>query len=129
MIGGYAKCFDKNRSDVMSFKVINKEVLKKYTKILEKISSLIGKEFDSDPVSGDNNKYINTKIKSYGDKINENFQGKEIPKENASYKCLSLIMIDSVIRVNKRCYSQALLGECIYEIKKNKSSSDNKSDK
>ena len=125
---GYAKCFDKNQSDVMSFKVINKEVLKKYTKIWEKISSLIGKEFDSEPVSGDNNKYINTKIKSYGDKINANFQGKEIPKENASYKSLSLSMIDSVIRVNKRYYSQALLGECKYEIKKNRSSSDNKSD-
>ena len=125
---GYAKCFGKNQSDVMSFKVINKEVLKKYTKIWEKISSLIGKEFDSEPVSGDNNKYINTKIKSYGDKINANFQGKEIPKENASYKSLSLTMIDSVIRVNKRYYSQALLGECKYEIKKNKSSSDNKSD-
>ena len=125
---GYAKCFDKNQSDVMSFKVINKEVLKKYTKIWEKISSLIGKEFDSEPVSGDNNKYINTKIKSYGDKINANFQGKEIPKENASYKSLSLTMIDSVIRVNKRYYSQALLGECKYEIKKNRSSSDNKSD-
>ena len=125
---GYAKCFDKNQSDVMSFKVINQEVLKKYTKIWEKISSLIGKEFDSEPVSGDNNKYINTKIKSYGDKINANFQGKEIPKENASYKSLSLTMIDSVIRVNKRYYSQALLGECKYEIKKNKNSSDNKSD-
>ena len=125
---GYAKCFDKNQSDVMSFKVINQEVLKKYTKIWEKISSLIGKEFASEPVSGDNNKYINTKIKSYGDKINANFQGKEIPKENASYKSLSLTMIDSVIRVNKRYYSQALLGECKYEIKKNKSSSDNKSD-
>ena len=125
---GYAKCFDKNQSDVMSFKVINQEVLKKYTKIWEKISSLIGKEFDSEPVSGDNNKYINTKIKSYGDKINANFQGKEIPKENASYKSLSLTMIDSVIRVNKRYYSQALLGECKYEIKKNRSSSDNKSD-
>ena len=125
---GYAKCFDKNQSDVMSFKVINQEVLKKYTKIWEKISSLIGKEFDSEPVSGDNNKYINTKIKSYGDKINANFQGKEIPKENASYKSLSLTMTDSVIRLNKRYYSQALLGECKYEIKKNKSSSDNKSD-
>ena len=78
---GYAKCFDKNRSDVMSFKVINKEVLKKYTKILEKISSLIGKEFDSDPVSGDNNKYINTKIKSYGDKINANFKVKRYQKK------------------------------------------------
>ena len=52
-------------------------------------------EFDSEPVYGDNEKYIKTKIKSYGDKVNTNFQGKKIPKENASYKCLSLIMLDA----------------------------------
>ena len=34
-------------------------------------------EFDSEPVYGDNDKYIKTKIKSYGDKINTNFQGKK----------------------------------------------------
>ena len=27
-------------------------------------------EFDSEPVYGDNNKYIKAKIKSYGDKVN-----------------------------------------------------------
>ena len=40
--------------------------------------------------------------------------------ENPSYKCLSLIMLDSVIRVNEHYYSQTLLEECKYEIKKNK---------
>ena len=30
-----------------------------------------------------------TKIKMYEDKANTNFQGKEVPKENASYDCLS----------------------------------------
>ena len=49
-----------------------------------------------------------------------NFQVKKVPKENASYKCLSMIMLDSVIRVNKKYYSQTLLEECKYEIKKNK---------
>ena len=47
-------------------------------------------EFDSDPVYGDNNKYIKTKIKLYEDRVNTNFQVKKVPKENASYKCLSL---------------------------------------
>ena len=37
------------------------------------------------------NKYIKAKIKSYGDKINTNFRGKLIPKENASCKCLFVI--------------------------------------
>ena len=41
-------------------------------------------KIDSDPVYGDNGKYIKTKIKLYGDKINANFQGQKIPKENAS---------------------------------------------
>ena len=35
-------------------------------------------------------------------------------------KCLSLIMLDSVIRVNKKYYPKSLLEECKYKIKKNK---------
>ena len=56
-----------------------------------------------------NDKYIKAKIKSYGGKINTNFQDKRIPKENASYKCLSLIMLDSVIRVNKKYLNEPFL--------------------
>ena len=43
-----------------------------------------------------------------------------MPKENASYKCLSLIMLDYVNRVNKKYYPQTLLEECKYVIRKNK---------
>ena len=56
----------------------------------------------------------------YGFRVNTNFQGKKMPKENASYKCMSLIMLDSVIRVNKKYYRQTLLEECKYVIRKNK---------
>ena len=52
--------------------------------------------------------------------MNTNFQGKKVPKENASYKCLSLIMLDSAISVNKKYYPQTLLEECKYVIKTNK---------
>ena len=75
-------------------------------------------KFESEPVYGDNHKYIKTKIKIYEDKVNTNFQGKKVPRENASYKCLSLIMLDSVIRVSKRHYPQTLLEECKHEIKR-----------
>ena len=67
-------------------------------------------EFDSEPVYGDNGKNTKAKVKSYGNKINTNFQGKKIPKDNASYKCLSLIILDSVIRVNKRALSSNTIG-------------------
>ena len=75
---------------------------------MEKVKTLMNIELDSEPVYGDNGKYIKTKIKSYGDKVNTHFQGKKIPRENASYKCLSLIMLDSVIRVSKKYYPQTL---------------------
>ena len=44
----------------------------------------------------------------------------QIPKESASYNCLSLIMLDSVITANKRYYLQTLLEESKYEITRNK---------
>ena len=134
---GFIKHFDSNKT--MSFKVNDNRLLKKYTKIWEKVSSSMNIEFDCEPVYGDNDKYINTEIKSYSDKVNTNFRGKKVPKENASYKCLSLTMLDSVIRENKKYYPQTLLQECQYEMKINKmenllnddfeaSSSDNETD-
>ena len=56
----------------------------------------------------------------YGRRVNTNFQGKKVPKETASYKCLSLIMLDSVIIVNEKYNPQTLLEECKYVIRKNK---------
>ena len=85
-----------------------------------KISNLLSIKFDSEPVYGDNDKYIKTKIEMYEVRVNTNFQGKKVPKENASYKCVSLIIFDSVFRANKKYYPQTLLEKCIYDIKKNK---------
>ena len=115
---GYVNHFDSNKT--MSFKVSDNKLLKKYKKIWEKVGNLLNIEFDSEPVYGDVDKYRKTKIKTFGDKVNTNFQGQKVPKENASYKCISLIMLDSFIRVNKKYYPQTLLEECNYVIRKNK---------
>ena len=45
-------------------------------------------KFDSEPIYGDNDKYTKTKIKTYEDKINTNFQGKKIP-----WKCIIQMFI------------------------------------
>ena len=37
-----------------------------------------------------------------------------MPKEKAPCKCLSIIIIDSVIRANKKYYPRTLLEECKY---------------
>ena len=85
---GYVKHFDSNTK--MFFKVGDNKLLKKYNKIWGKINNLMNIEFDSDPVYGDNDRYIKTKIENYEDRVNTSFQGKKVPKENALYKCLSL---------------------------------------
>ena len=76
---GYVKCFDSNKT--MSFKVIDKKLLKKYAKIWERVDSLMNIELDSKPVYGDNDKYIKTKINSHGDKIKTHFQSKKYQKK------------------------------------------------
>ena len=47
-----------------------------------------------------------------------NFHNKEMPKEKAPCKCLSIIMLDSVIKAKKKYYPQTLLEECKYEQEK-----------
>ena len=71
---GYVKHFESNKT--MSFKVSDNKLLKKYNKIWERVGNLLNIEFDSEPVYGGVNKYIKTKIKMYGDRVNANFQGK-----------------------------------------------------
>ena len=75
--------------------------------------------FESKPVYGNHDKYIKTKIKIYAGSIIKNFH-KKMPKEKAPCKCLLIIMIDSVIRVNKKYYPQTLSEECKYIQKKTK---------
>ena len=47
-----------------------------------------------------------------------NFQRKKMPKEKAQCKCLSIIMVDSVIKAKKKYYSQTFSEECKYHQEK-----------
>ena len=109
---GYVKKFNEN--SIMSFRVKDKQLLKNYNRIWEKVEKLMKIDFESKPVYGDDDKYIKTKIKIYAGSIITNFHNKKMPKEKAPCKCLSIIMIDSVIKANKKYYLQPLLEECKY---------------
>ena len=88
----YAKHFESNKT--MNFKISDKKLLKKYTQIWKKSWKFIQYKI----WYSDNDKCIKTKINIYDGNVNTNIQGAEVPKENASYKCLPLIMLDSVVR-------------------------------
>ena len=109
---GYVKKFEFNLT--ISFKISDKQLLKKYYPIQKRIEKLLEIKFDSKPIYGDDEKYITTKIKTYGDSVIANFHDKKIPKEKSPCKCLSIIMLDSVIEAKKKYYPQTPLEECKY---------------
>ena len=58
------------------------KLLKMYNQVWKKVKNLLNVKFDSEPVYGDNDKYIKTKIKIYDGNGNTNFQGKKNTKRN-----------------------------------------------
>ena len=98
----------------MSFKAYNKQLLKNNNKIWEKTEKLMRIDFESKTVYGDDDKYIKTKTKAYAGSMITNFRNKKMPKEKSPYKCLSIIMLDSVTKTNKKYYPQTFLEESKY---------------
>ena len=60
---------------------------------MDKVSTAINKEFDSDPAC----KKIKTKIKAYGDEAT-NLHDKQIPKASSNYTCLAVMNVYSALK-------------------------------
>ena len=75
-------------------------------------------DFNTKTTYGDDDKCIKTKIKTYKDSIITNFcnknGSKKIPQEIVPHKCLSIIILDSIIYAYEKYYPQVFLEECKY---------------
>ena len=60
--------------------------------------------------------YIKAKINLY----NTNFYGNQRPIEGEHYTCFSVILLDSIVNVDKKYHPQIFLKECKYATKKKK---------
>ena len=122
---GYINKFDKNKI-TMSLMVKDKQLLKNYNKIWKKIEKLMKIDFNTKTTYGDDDKYIKTRIKTYKDSITTNFYNKngskKIPEEKVPHKCLSIIILDSVIYAYEKYHPETLLEECKYVKQKIKTS-------
>ena len=76
---GYVK--KSNEIATMSFRVNNKQILKNYNEIWEKVEKLLRIDFESKPVYDDDDKYIKTKIKIYAGSMIINFHNKNCLKK------------------------------------------------
>ena len=88
---GYINKFEKNKITT-SLMVKDKQLLENCNKIWKKIEGLMGIDFERKATYGDDDKYINTKIKTCKDSIITNFYDKtgfkEVPDEKVPHKCL-----------------------------------------
>ena len=116
-MSGYIKYF-KNARKNMPFMVKDNAVLGKYEDIWDEIGNTLTIEFHSMRVYDE--KHIKAKVKEFDGKINTNFLGNKIPKENKHYTCIACLTIDSVMRIEKKNYLQVFVEECKYRVKKTK---------
>ena len=75
-------------------------------------------DFNTKTTYGDDDKYIKTKVKTYKDSISKNFcnknGSKKMPEEKVPHKCLSIIILDSVIYAYGKYHPQIFLEKCKY---------------
>ena len=57
----------------MSFKINDSKLLKKFNQIWKKVEKLLKRNFNSEPIYSNNDKYIKTKIRIFGGSVNTNF--------------------------------------------------------
>ena len=66
----------------------------------------------------DDDTYIKIKIKTFKDNTTTNFYNKigskKVPKQKILHKCLSIIILDSVLYAYEKYYPQIFLEECKY---------------
>ena len=98
----------------MYLRVDDEQLFKKYNKIWKKVEKLMRIDFESKATYGYDDNYIKTKVRIYAGSMITNFHNKKMPKEKAPCKCLSIIMLDSVIKANKKYYPQIFLEEYKY---------------
>ena len=115
-MNGYIKYFDDGGKN-MSFVKDDEKVYEKYDEIWNVVKSLLKLKFAS-PIRND--KYILAKLKMFKKKNLATFNNNIIPIEKNHYICTPTIDIDSVLKIDKKVYPQAYLGECKYKLKKRK---------
>ena len=88
--------------------------MEKYKAIWTKIEDLKIIELNALPVYDD--RYIKTKIRTYGDKVYTNFRGLNVPEDDIECESFTVISIDSLLVSESKYYLKAYLDNCVFKI-------------
>ena len=115
-MSGYVKAFkvEGKINKLMSLSINNEKLLEKYEVIWTKIEDIKNIELDALPVY--DNKYIKTKIRTYGNNVYTYFRDLNVPKDDIECESFTVISTDSLLVYNKKYYLQVFLDNCAYKI-------------
>ena len=117
---GYVKTFkvkeeDKEKNNkLMSFRIDGEKLFEKYKLFRLRLKILKNIELNTLPVYDD--RYIKTKVRTYGDKVYTNFRGLNVPEDDIECEFFTVISIDFLLVYESKYYLQAYLDNCAYKI-------------
>ena len=96
-MSGYVKTFkvEYKNSKLMSFHIDDEKLLEKYKTNWTKIEDLKDIELNALPVYDD--RYIKTKMRTYGNKVYTNFHGLNVLEDDIECEFFTVISIDSLL--------------------------------
>ena len=112
-MSGYVKTFkvEDKISKLMSFPIDDMKLLEKYKAIWTKIEDLKNVKLNALPVYDD--RHIETKIRTYDDKVYTNFCGLNMPDDDLECESLTVISTDSLLAYDNKYDSQVYLDNCL----------------
>ena len=108
-VNGYIKYFDDGGKN-MSFVTDDEKVYEKYDEIWNILKRLLKLKLAASPVTNDS--FILAKLKIFKKKNLTTFNNNITPTEKNHYICIPAIDIDSVLKIDKKAYSQAYIEGC-----------------
>ena len=113
---GYVMTFkvEEGNNKLTPFRIDNGKLLEKYKAIWTRIEDFKNIKLNALPVYDD--RYIKTKIRTFGNKVYTNFCGLTVPEDDIQCGSFTIFSIDSLLVYNKKYYLQVYLGNCAYEI-------------
>ena len=97
----------------MSFRIDDEKLLEKYKAIGTKIEDLKNIRLNTLLVYDD--RYIKSKIRTFGDKVYSNFRGLDKPADDIECKSFTVISIDPILVYDEKYYLQLCLDNCAYK--------------
>ena len=98
----------------MSFRVNDEKPLEEYKTIWTKTEDLKNIELNALPVYND--RYIKTKLRTYGDIVYPNSHGLNVLEDDIECESFTVISIDSLLVCDGKFYRQVYLDNCAYTI-------------